>query len=173
MNYFRVLAAGAFLLVSISATAQVSVNLNVGTPPPWGPVGYTNERYYYLPDVESYYDVNSSMFIYSSNGVWVRRAYLPSRYRTYDLYGGPKIVIRDYRGDTPYTNFSDYRIKYAKGYKGGEVRTIGVRPAKVTVIQNRTVINGYSKNNGKGKGHDNGNSPKGNHGRGGGHGKRK
>ena len=166
MNSFKMMAIGVFMLVSISAKAQVSVNVQIGTPPPWGPIKYTNERYYYLPDVESYYDVNSSMFIYNNNGVWVRRTYLPRQYRTYDLYSGPKVVIRDYRGETPYTSFNDYRVKYAKGYRGGEVRTIGVRPviinSKIKKTNNirvqRNVVK--SKGGGNGKSHGKGNGKK-------------
>ena len=73
------LVIGMLFLRSISAKAQVSVSVNIGTPPMWGPVGYTEVRYYYLPAVEAYYDVESSMFIYYNGGVWVHRTYLPGR----------------------------------------------------------------------------------------------
>ena len=123
---------GTLLVLSGAATAQVSVSVNIGSPPMWGPVGYTEVRYYYLPAVEAYYDIESSMFIYYSSGTWVHRTYLPSRYRNYDLYSGYKVVMTDYRGDTPYTNYAEYKTKYAKGYSGGVQKTIGERPAKGT-----------------------------------------
>lgn len=110
--------------------AQVSVGINIGSPPPWGPVGYTEVRYYYLPDVEAYYDIQTSMFIYYGAGVWIREAYLPVRYRSYDLYSGYKVVMTDYHGNAPYTNFSQYKVKYAKGYRGGPQKTIGEKPGK-------------------------------------------
>ncbi len=116
-----------FLFVS---TAKAQVTVVAGTPPPWGPMEYTEVRYYYLPDVEAYYDVQTSMFIYYGGGVWVRRQYLPSRYRYYDLYSGYKIVINDYRGSSPYVYYRQHRTKYAKGYRGAPQKTIGVRPAK-------------------------------------------
>ena len=56
-----------FVLVLFFASvtqAQVSVHLSIGTPPSWGPVGYSDVRYYYLPYVDAYYDVQTSMFIY-------------------------------------------------------------------------------------------------------------
>jgi len=118
------------LFLSGAMQAQVSVNISIGTPPPWGPVGYTEVRYYYLPDVEAYYDVQSSMFIYYGGGAWVRRAYLPSRYRSYDLYSGYKVVMTDYRGDTPYTHFKEHKMKYAKGYHGPAQKTYGEKPGK-------------------------------------------
>lgn len=117
------------LFLSNTAMAQVSVNINFGPPPMWGPVGYTDVRYYYLPDVEAYYDIQTSMFIYYGGGVWVHRAYLPSRYRNYDLYNGYKVVMTDYRGDAPYANFNHHKKQYARGYRGAPQRSIGNRPS--------------------------------------------
>jgi len=95
--------------------AQVIVNLNNSSPPPWGPAGHNEVRYYYLPDVEAYYDVQSSQFIYyNSRGVWIHRSSLPARYRNYDLYSGYKVVMSDYRGNSPYLHFAEYKTKYAK-----------------------------------------------------------
>lgn len=113
-----------------AAQAQVSVHLNIGTSPQWGPAGFSDVRYYYLPDVEAYYDVRSSMFIYFEGRSWVHRSYLPSRYKNYDLYGGYKIVMKDYHGNAPYYNHREYRTKYVKGYRGPSQRTIGERPKR-------------------------------------------
>jgi hypothetical protein len=125
------LFTGAFLLSTKSANSQAVVAVNVGTPPPWGPVGYSNTRYYYIPDVESYYDVHTSRFIYMQPaGTWVHRKSLPAQYRNYDLYNGYKVVMIDYNGNAPYSNFKEYRVKYAKGYKGGAQQTIGRRPGR-------------------------------------------
>ncbi len=107
------------------AKAQVNVNVNIG--PAWGPAGYSGVRYYYIPDVEAYYDVPSAMFIYYSGGVWVHRAYLPVRYRSYDLYNGYKVVMTDYRGNKPYIYHKSYKVKYAKGYRGKPQKTIGMK----------------------------------------------
>ena len=98
MKQLKTIAIGVIILLSFATKAQVSVNVNIGSPPLWGPVGYAESRYYYLPDVEAYYDVESSMFIYYGGGVWIHNAYLPGRYRNYDLYNGYKVVITDYRG---------------------------------------------------------------------------
>lgn len=110
--------------------AQISVNLNLGLPPLWGPAGYSDARYYYLPDVEAYYDVQASMFVYPVGGRWVHRANLPLRYRNYDLYSGYKVVMTDYRGNTPYTHFTEHKAKYARGFHGEAQRNIGERPGK-------------------------------------------
>lgn len=130
MKTIRLMAVGLFLLLSNLAIAQVSVNVNIGSPPPWGPVGYTEVEYYYLPDVEAYYDVHATQFIYFSNGRWIRAGYLPRRYRNYDLYGGYKVVLTDYHGPAPYTYFHDHKVKYYKGYRKGHQATIGTRGNK-------------------------------------------
>jgi len=113
------------MLYTGTVGAQVSVNINIGSPPPWGPVGYVDVRYYYLPDIEAYYDVQTSMFIYFGGGVWMHRRNLPMRYRNYDLYNGYKVVMTDYRGNTPYKNFGKHRSMYAKGYHGKAQKTVG------------------------------------------------
>jgi hypothetical protein len=121
-----------FILLSVAGTlqAQLSVNINLGTPPQWGPIGYTDVRYYYLPAVEAYYDVQTAMFIYSSAGVWVRRQNLPSRYRSYDLYDGYKVVMPDYRGETPYVHFMNHKTQDNRAYRGIPQRTIGEKPGR-------------------------------------------
>lgn len=130
MKTLKLLIIGIILFNSNNINSQVSVNINIGSPPQWGPVGYTEVRYYYLPDVEAYYDIHTSMFIYFGGGVWIHRGFLPAHYSNYDLYSGYKVVIVDYHGDAPYNNFKEYKRKYAKGYKGGPQKTIGANPGK-------------------------------------------
>jgi hypothetical protein len=57
MRTLKLIAIGIILFASSTIHAQISVNLNIGTAPNWGPVGYAEAEYYYLPDVEAYYDV--------------------------------------------------------------------------------------------------------------------
>ncbi|KFF15033.1 hypothetical protein [Flavobacterium hydatis] len=146
----------AFLTISFSS-AQVSVNVNIGTPPAWGPVGYTDVRYYYLPDLEMYYDINASNYIYVSNGKWIRARNLPRNYRNYDLYNEYKVVLTDYRGNAPYDNYRSHKEKYGKGYKGKPQKTIGQKPGKGNNKEHKNNGNGNNGNgNGNGKGHGNG-----------------
>lgn len=128
MKKFKLIAFGLFLFVSSLIQAQVDVKVNLGTPPAWGPAGYSNAQYYYLPDVQAYYDVPSSQFIYSKNGKWIRSRELPGNFRNYNLYDGYKVVLNDYRGRTPYVNFNSHKVKYFKGYKGKPQKAIGKNP---------------------------------------------
>jgi len=102
----------ALLLLSISmykAEAQVSVNINIGSQPLWGPAGYDYVNYYYLPDLDMYYDVPRGMFVYFNSGRWVFAASLPARYRNYNLYNCYKVVIND---RDPWLRESYYRGHY-------------------------------------------------------------
>ena len=99
-----------------SADAQVnfSLGVNIGSQPDWGPVGYTHADYYYMPDINSYYDVNAHQYVYYSNRVWVHSAALPPRYSNYDVYHGYKVVVNE---RTPWVRNRTIRTKYAT-YKG-------------------------------------------------------
>lgn len=165
MKTIKIAIAGLFLLVASTTQAQVSVNVNIGTPPVWGPVGYTEMEYYYLPDIEAYYDVRAAQFIYLGGGTWVRSSRLPRQYRNYDLYSGYKVVLNDYHGRTPYVYYNKHRTKYYKGYHGSPQR-----PFKPRGNNGRNNDNHDRHNDHKDYRHDNGNGGKKGHGNGNGHG---
>ncbi len=127
MKTLKLFALGIVFFFTSAIQAQVSVNVNIGSPPSWGPAGYAQVDYYYLPDIQVYYDIPAAQFIYFGNGKWYRSRYLPKQYRNYDLYHGYKVVLNDYNGKRPYTYFKQHKVKYYKGYKGKPQRTIGHR----------------------------------------------
>lgn len=92
---------------NIRAQVRVGVNVNIGAQPAWVPAGYA--EYYYLPDIDAYYYVPRRQFVYLSNGRWTFSAYLPTRYRNYDLYSGYKVAVREPR---PYLHSNFYRSHY-------------------------------------------------------------
>jgi hypothetical protein len=115
----KIIFAAAILMGCIftqSAKAQVSfhLNLNIGSQPDWGPVGYEHVSYYYIPDIDAYYDVDSHLYIYLENNIWVHRTYLPVKYRGYNLYSGYKVVINQ---PNPWLRHTYYRTHYAS-YRG-------------------------------------------------------
>ena len=140
----------ALLIMSLSVKAQVSVNVNIGVPPVWAPVERVETQYYYLPDIDTYYDVPSARFIYIKNGKWFRSAALPYRFKNYKLRGANVIFLTDYVGDSPYSFNKKHKIKYLKKMKYKEPKFID---------QNQNEGNEYDKEerkekkNGKGKGH--------------------
>lgn len=131
--------------------SQVNININIGSQPVWGPVGYDYVEYYYLPDIEAYYYVPSRQFIYLSGGNWVFTYSLPARYRSYDLYTGYKVVINQPK---PYRFFSSHKLKYA-GYRGNHSQVI-IRNSNEPKYY---VVKGHPKHKGKpgkAKGHGKG-----------------
>jgi hypothetical protein len=109
-----------------SSKAQVSVSVNIGAQPQWGPAGYASVDYYYLPDIECYYYVPRRQFVYMSGPNWVFSYDLPSRYRGYDLYGGYKVVINEPK---PYLQFATHKVKYGN-YKGAKGKQVVIRDSK-------------------------------------------
>jgi hypothetical protein len=155
MKTLKMITLGIMMLfASNSMNAQISVNVNLGLQPSWGPVGYSSVDYYYIPDVQSYYDVRATQFIYLNNGAWIRSSHLPNQYRSYDLNRGYKVVLNDYHGSRPYDNYKSHKVKYYKGYKGKPQQSLGNRN---NGNGNHKSYNGNGNSNGNGnKGHGNG-----------------
>ncbi|WP_281225340.1 hypothetical protein [Flavobacterium aquiphilum] len=167
MKTSRLIISGLLLLTASLTQAQVAVDVNIGTPnvnvhigtpPVWGPVGYDNVDYYYLPDIQMYYDIRASQYIYFGDGRWIRSRYLPAYCRDYDLYHGYKVVLTDYHGRTPYAYYETHRVKYYKGYKGKPQKMRGPYQVRYEDHDDHDYDHGH---------HDNGNhGGKGNNGKG-------
>jgi hypothetical protein len=82
----------------------------LATQPLWGPEGYDRAEYYYMPDIDVFYNIPNRQYIYLERGRWVFARNLPQRYHDFDLYTGYKVVVNDYK---PYRNAASYRTKYA------------------------------------------------------------
>ncbi|WP_338644972.1 hypothetical protein V5J73_08470 [Flavobacterium sp. KS-LB2] len=158
MKTLKLIIAGIILFASANTMqAQVSVNVNIGSPPAWGPAGYSNVDYYYLPDVQAYYDIRATQFIYFGGGKWIRSRNLPNQYRNYNLYNGYKVVLNDYHGSRPYSNFNSHKVKYYKGYKGKPQKSIGSHRSNYKKVYKSNGNHGKGNQGGKGNnGHGNG-----------------
>lgn len=94
--------------------AQVSVRFNIGLQPLWGPTGYDYVDYYYIPDIDAYYDVTNQQYIVFEDGRWIPMRALPPRYGNFDLYRAHKVVINE---PTPWVHHDVYRNQYSE-YRG-------------------------------------------------------
>lgn len=125
MKTLKLIAVGIILFASSSTHAQISVSLNIGSRPSYAPAPvYAEAEYYYLPDVEAYYDIRATEYIYFGGGRWIRSRYLPGEYRNYNFNSGYKVVLNNYHGSSPYCNFDNDRVKYYRGYRGHGQRTV-------------------------------------------------
>src|SRR5476651_1387204 len=117
MKKFLFIAALLFGCLSFKlADAQIGIHIgvNIGAQPDWGPVGYTHADYYYMPDIDAYYDVPHHQYVYNDNNTWVHNNTLPARYGNYDRYHGYKVVVNQ---PNPWEHHDVIRTKY-ETYKG-------------------------------------------------------
>ena len=147
-----------------SAEAQVTLNINIGSQPTWGPTGYDHVDYYYIPDIESYYYVPRQQFIYRSNDRWIFSSALPVRYSNFNLNNSYKVVVNEPRA---YLRYDKDRAKYAnyRGNNQGQVIILNSDEPKYYVVKGHPKYKNNSwKGNGNGKEKYKGN--KGNNGKG-------
>ena len=102
------------------------------TLPDWGVAGSENARYYYIPDIDSYYDISSKNFVYMNNGQWTKSTDVPAAYKEVDLYDSYKVVLHD---EEPFKEYDKVKVKYAKGYKGDPQKTVKVKKRKDGTIK--------------------------------------
>jgi hypothetical protein len=88
---------------------------NQYSEPVWTPAYIPGARYYYFPDIETYYDVRGHNFVYLDRGEWIASDYLPQRYRDYDLYNGYKVIL-DRRVYDPWRFHRNYVTSYPPYY---------------------------------------------------------
>ena len=145
----RIIFAAAMILgclsfKAVNAQIKLSVGINIGSQPDWGPVGYDHADYYYMPDIDAYYDVNAHQYVYMNNNAWIHSTALPPRYANYDVYHGYKVVVNE---RTPWVHNDVYRKKYAS-YKGKRGQAV-IRDSHDAKYKNH-----WNGNKGRGKGHD-------------------
>jgi hypothetical protein len=163
MRYVLVLIAAVLLSSTADAQLSIRLGLNVDRQPVWGPTGYDHVEYYYLPDIDAYYNVPQRRFYTQEGGRWVGRSSLPSRYRDYDLYNTHKVVVNE---RTPYRNHETYRNQYSS-FKGrhDQESIRDSRDERYFVNKNHPEHNNWVKqqrhdngnHNGNGNGNRNGN----------------
>ncbi len=99
---------GAFALLAVpAAQAQVGVNINIGSPA-WGPQVPYGTQYYYIPEIDGYYDLYTQQYLVFQEGYWVP---LPELYG-YDPYQFHPVVL-SYRGREPWLQGEYYHSHYA------------------------------------------------------------
>lgn len=102
--------------------------------PDWAPAYESGVRYYYIPDIETYYDVVNKQYIYLDRGHWVSSLDLPPVYRGYDLYNGYSVML-DRRVYEPWRYHQNYVSSYPRYYY-----------REVYGNQNAGSIRGYNEN---------------------------
>ncbi len=136
------LALGLLTAALRPAPAQAQININI-TPPSWGPPAPAAAQYYYIPDVDGYYDLRAQRYVVLRNGKWIRTSTLAG-YNPGNFHP----VVVDYVGATPWVLVREHRVKYPKAQKG-------LPPGQAKKIYGKD--KGHYEGPGNGHGHGNGN----------------
>lgn len=75
-------------------------------------------RYYYYPNMQAYFDIENSMYIYKDKGIWNSATELPPYYGGYSMYKNVKVKITDYIDDNPQQLVDKHKKLYPYVSKG-------------------------------------------------------
>ena len=117
MRYLFILFVSLFLSSApgtVKAQVSFGISFNLESQPAWGPTGYDYVEYYYLPDIDVYYNVPRHRYYYNERGRWRYSSSLPTRFGNYDYYNSYKVVVNEHY---PWRNAKTYREKYSS-FKG-------------------------------------------------------
>ena len=134
MNYrpqiFAFVLVAFAALTSPAAHAQVRINAQFGHPA-WGPAAPAGARYYYVPEIDGYYDLAAQRYFVQRNGQWIPMATVPG-YNTASFHP----VVVDYRGRQPWAQYRDHHARY---YRPVVVQrqVVGRRPVVVERVNRR------------------------------------
>lgn len=107
--------------------SSILTTTQYGTPS-WAPSYSSGVRYYYLPDIETYYDCSDQNFVYLQNGQWMFSYSLPAMYSNYDLFTGYVVVlnINTYQPWLYHQNYTSHypRYYYQQMYRQNDWRNI-------------------------------------------------
>ena len=120
MKFLPTLLSAALLGAVVLATAPAAhaqVNINIGTPA-WGPPAPQGTQFYYIPEIDGYYDLQAQQYIVYRNGRWIPVSVVDG----YDPRGFHPVVL-DYRGREPWVYVGNHRDRYPS-------RVIVVRPGR-------------------------------------------
>lgn len=126
-----------------AADAQINVHVNIGSQPVWGPVGYDYVEYYYMPEIDCYYHVPTHRYVYLDGRNWQFGFSLPSRYRSYDLYRGPKVVINEV---DPFRRNDYWRNQYSRYRPVNQQIIYNSREPRYYVIKDHPEHNRWEQN---------------------------
>ena len=117
----------AFLFANhTEAQFRISVHSN-NNGQGWGSAGNYQSAYYYLPEIDTYYDIPQRRFIYFNGSNWISDTQLPYAYSNYDLNNGYKVAINEPR---PYLHADRYRQQYSQYYNAYQRRIGGIGSAQ-------------------------------------------
>jgi hypothetical protein len=130
-----VMSAFCTFAAPVAAQAQVGVNVQLGHPA-WGPAVPAGTQYYYVPELDGYYDLAAQRYLVQHSGQWLPVAAVPG----YNPASFHPVVV-NYRGRQPWVQYRDHHARYYRPVVGQQ------RPV---IVKQRTVVD-RRDNNGRGR----------------------
>ncbi|KAA9331368.1 hypothetical protein F0P96_14065 [Hymenobacter busanensis] len=124
LNPSLLVLAVALSVFSQTAKAQVQVQVNIGAPA-WGPPVGRGVQYYYIPEIDGYYDLYARSYVFFDPyyNDWVSSPTLPAYYAGYDPYYFHPVVVQ-YVGHQPWGLIYDHRAYCnTRGWRPGYYRS--------------------------------------------------
>ena len=81
-------------------------------------------RYYYYPNLQTYYDTQKGLYISCEKGNWVTSEFLDLNSHGYCIKNGNYKMINGYTGDEPYTLLKDHKLQYPADYSSKPTRKL-------------------------------------------------
>ncbi|RYY14301.1 MAG: hypothetical protein EOO36_14500 [Cytophagaceae bacterium] len=123
----------ALLTAPAAAHAQVGVNVQIGHPT-WGPAAPAGAQYYYVPEIDGYYDLATHNYLVQRNGRWATMQAVPG----YNPASFHPVVV-DYRGRQPWAQYRDHHARY--------YRPVVEQPRPVVVQRHPLAVDRDGRNN--------------------------
>lgn len=79
-------------------------------------VSQIEARYYYYPNLQTYYDRQKGFYLSCVKGNWITSKFLDLNARGYSTKNGNFKKVRGYSGDQPYTLLSEHKVQYPSDY---------------------------------------------------------
>ncbi|MBF9239268.1 hypothetical protein I2I05_17890, partial [Hymenobacter sp. BT683] len=102
----RIASLAAFALTAAPPAVHAQTKATV-TAPSWGPALPAGKRYYYIPEVDGFYDVPAREYVVKRSGRWIRATSLQGA-NTTTFHP----VVMDYLGSEPWSLYTAYQAKY-------------------------------------------------------------
>lgn len=74
-------------------------------------------RYYYYPNLKTYYDVFDDVYIYKEKDQWVKRKQMQANSRGYSMSNNVYVPLKDYLGEDPYQFIEQHQKDFPANYK--------------------------------------------------------
>lgn len=81
-------------------------------------------RYYYYPNLETYFDTQKGLYLSCEKGKWVSSEFLNLNNRGYSLKNGNFKMLQGYAGDEPYTLIKEHKLQFPPDYSSRPTRKL-------------------------------------------------